>query len=49
MASILGGYDGEFVRRAGAILDPLTRAYFRFELRGAERVPRRLSSSSPVS
>src|SRR5579863_8419161 len=39
-SSILDGYDPEFVRRAGPVLRPLTRLWFRFELRGKERMPR---------
>jgi 1-acyl-sn-glycerol-3-phosphate acyltransferase len=39
MASVLDGYDADFVRRAGRFLSPILRVYFRFELRGAERMP----------
>jgi 1-acyl-sn-glycerol-3-phosphate acyltransferase len=37
--TILDGYDHAYATRVARILGPLTRAYFRFRLRGAEHVP----------
>jgi hypothetical protein len=37
--TILDGYDEAYATRVARILGPLTRTYFRFRLRGAERVP----------
>lgn len=41
MTAILEGYDAGYVARVSRVLEPVTRLYFRYRLRGTERIPDR--------